>query len=135
MSVREPRAAKRLVVKRLKSAKRRAHARMFAARRQHCRGPGNGQRRRRLGSYLVYHGASGAEAVDGRVRFIIEQGDFMHRPSRIKLDVKGKPGTIEEVRVGGPSVASGARGSHVLISFKFQVSSFKFIGKVSKLKP
>jgi predicted PhzF superfamily epimerase YddE/YHI9 len=28
----------------------------------------------------------------------------MHRPSRINLDVKGKPGLIEEVRVGGASV-------------------------------
>ena len=82
----------------------RAHARMFAPGDNIAEDPATGSAAGALGAYLVYHGASGAEAVDGRVRFIIEQGDFMHRPSRIKLDVKGKPGSIEEVRVGGPSV-------------------------------
>jgi predicted PhzF superfamily epimerase YddE/YHI9 len=28
----------------------------------------------------------------------------MHRPSRINLNVSGKPGAVEEVKVGGPSV-------------------------------
>ena len=82
----------------------RAHARMFAPGDNIAEDPATGSAAGALGAYLVYHGESGAEAVDGRVRFIIEQGDFMHRPSRIKLDVKGKPGSIEEVRVGGPSV-------------------------------
>jgi trans-2,3-dihydro-3-hydroxyanthranilate isomerase len=82
----------------------RAHARMFAPGDNIAEDPATGSAAGALGAYLVYHGASGAEAVDGRVRFIIEQGDFMHRPSRIKLDVKGKPGSIEEVRVGGPSI-------------------------------
>jgi len=82
----------------------RAHARMFAPGDNIAEDPATGSAAGALGAYLVYHGASGAEAVDGRVRFIIEQGDFMHRPSRIKLDVKGRPGSIEEVRVGGPSV-------------------------------
>jgi predicted PhzF superfamily epimerase YddE/YHI9 len=44
------------------------------------------------------------EASDGRFRFVIEQGDFMNRPSRINIEVKGKPASIDEVRVGGPSV-------------------------------
>jgi len=82
----------------------RAHARMFAPGDNIAEDPATGSAAGALGAYLVYHGGSGAEAVDGRVRFIIEQGDFMHRPSRIKLDVKGQPGSIEEVRVGGPSV-------------------------------
>ena len=82
----------------------RAHARMFAPGDNIAEDPATGSAAGALGAYLVYHGGSGGEAVDGRVRFIIEQGDFMHRPSRIKLDVKGKPGSIEEVRVGGPSV-------------------------------
>ena len=82
----------------------RAHARMFAPGDNIAEDPATGSAAGALGAYLVYHGASGAEAVEGRVRFVIEQGDFMHRPSRIKLDVKGKPGSIEEVRVGGPSV-------------------------------
>jgi predicted PhzF superfamily epimerase YddE/YHI9 len=41
---------------------------------------------------------------NGRYRFVIEQGDFMKRPSRINIEVKGKLGAIDEVRVGGPSV-------------------------------
>ena len=35
---------------------------------------------------------------------MIEQGDFINRPSRIGLEVKGVPGRVEEVRVGGSSV-------------------------------
>ena len=82
----------------------RAHARMFAPGDNIAEDPATGSAAGALGAYLVYHGGSGTEAIDGRVRFIIEQGDFMHRPSRIKLDVKGKPGSIEEVCVGGSSV-------------------------------
>jgi trans-2,3-dihydro-3-hydroxyanthranilate isomerase len=82
----------------------RAHARMFAPGDNIAEDPATGSAAGALGAYLVYHGGSGAEVVDGRVRFIIEQGDFMHRPSRIRIDVKGKAGAVEEVRVGGPSV-------------------------------
>ena len=82
----------------------RAHVRMFAPGDNIAEDPATGSAGGALGAYLVYHGASGAETVDGRVQFVIEQGDFMHRPSRINLDVKGKPGSIEEVRVGGASV-------------------------------
>ena len=59
--------------------------------------------------YLVHHGAANVEARDGRLRFVIEQGDFMNRPSRINIEVTGKLGSIDEVRVGGPSVVV-ARG-------------------------
>jgi len=45
-----------------------------------------------------------APAEDGRYKFVIEQGDFIHRPSRINLDVKGAADAVEEVKVGGPSV-------------------------------
>jgi predicted PhzF superfamily epimerase YddE/YHI9 len=38
------------------------------------------------------------------LKFVIEQGDFIQRPSRINLDVKGGPQAVEEVKVGGPSV-------------------------------
>lgn len=82
----------------------RAHARMFAPGDNIAEDPATGSAAGALGSYLVYHGAAGAEPVDGRVRFVIEQGDFIHRPSRIKLDVKGTKGQIDEVKVGGPSV-------------------------------
>jgi trans-2,3-dihydro-3-hydroxyanthranilate isomerase len=82
----------------------RAHARMFAPGDNIAEDPATGSAGGALGAYLVYHGAANVEPIDGRNKFVIEQGDFMHRPSRIKLDVKGEPGNIEEVRVGGSSV-------------------------------
>ena len=82
----------------------RAHARMFAPGDNIAEDPATGSAAGALGAYLVHHGASGTEPIDGRARFVIEQGDFIHRPSRINLEVAGKPGAIEEVRVGGPSV-------------------------------
>ena len=57
-----------------------------------------------LGGYLVHHDATGVEPVDGVYKFVIEQGDFIKRPSRIGLEVKGAPGKVDEVRVGGTSV-------------------------------
>jgi trans-2,3-dihydro-3-hydroxyanthranilate isomerase len=87
----------------------RAHARLFAPADNIAEDPATGSAAGALGAYLVHHDASGSESVDGRVRFIIEQGDFMKRPSRIQIEVKGKPGAVEEVRVGGPSVVV-ARG-------------------------
>jgi predicted PhzF superfamily epimerase YddE/YHI9 len=35
---------------------------------------------------------------------VIEQGDFMGRPSRINAGVSGRPGSVEQVRIGGRSV-------------------------------
>ena len=87
----------------------RAHARLFAPADNISEDPATGSAAGALGAYLVHHGAANVEASDGRFRFVIEQGDFMHRPSRINIEVKGKPGAIEEVRVGGPSVVV-ARG-------------------------
>jgi trans-2,3-dihydro-3-hydroxyanthranilate isomerase len=81
----------------------RAHARFFAPADNIPEDPATGSAAGALGAYLVHHGASGAEAVDGKFRFVIEQGDFINRPSRINLEVKGKLGAIEEVRVGGAS--------------------------------
>ncbi|MND03409.1 hypothetical protein D3C83_232090 [compost metagenome] len=62
-----------------------------------------------MGAYLVYHGALSDEPVEGVFKFTIEQGDFINRASRLNIEVKGKTGAIEEVRVGGPSVVV-ARG-------------------------
>jgi trans-2,3-dihydro-3-hydroxyanthranilate isomerase len=64
----------------------RAHARMFAPGDNIAEDPATGSAAGALGAYLVYHGASGAEAVDGRVRFVIEQGDIKKRPIRIIQD-------------------------------------------------
>ena len=82
----------------------RVHARFFAPADNIAEDPATGSASGALGGYLVHHGATGIEPVDGRYKFVIEQGDFMHRPSRINLDVSGKPGAVEEVKVGGPSV-------------------------------
>ena len=56
------------------------------------------------GAYLIHHHAISVEPVDGKFSFVIEQGDFINRPSRINLEVKGAPSAVEQVRVGGPSV-------------------------------
>jgi trans-2,3-dihydro-3-hydroxyanthranilate isomerase len=82
----------------------RAHARMFAPGDNIAEDPATGSACGALGAYLVHHGATGNEATDGIYRFVIEQGDFIHRPSRIGLEVTGEAGSVSQVRVGGPSV-------------------------------
>jgi trans-2,3-dihydro-3-hydroxyanthranilate isomerase len=82
----------------------RAHGRFFAPADNIAEDPATGSASGALGGYLVHHGASGIEPIDGRYKFVIEQGDFMNRPSRINLDVSGKSGAVEDVKVGGPSV-------------------------------
>ncbi|HKO43919.1 MAG TPA: PhzF family phenazine biosynthesis protein [Pyrinomonadaceae bacterium] len=82
----------------------RAHARMFAPADNIPEDPATGSACGALGGYLVHHGVSGVEPEDGKFRFVIEQGDFIHRPSRLNLEVKGEAGAVEQVRVGGPSV-------------------------------
>lgn len=87
----------------------RAHARFFAPADNIPEDPATGSACGALGGYLVHHGAAGVEAKDGKHSFVIEQGDFINRPSRINLEVTGKEGAVEKVRVGGPSVVV-ARG-------------------------
>lgn len=83
----------------------RAHARFFAPADNIAEDPATGSACGALGAYLVHHGALASEPEqDGRYRFVIEQGDFIHRPSRINLDVKGTAQAVAEVKVGGPSV-------------------------------
>src|SRR2546421_7596565 len=87
----------------------RAHARFFIS-QNIGEDPATGSAAGPLGGYLVYHDAARVDADDGVYRFMIEQGDFINRPSRIGLEVKGKSGSVEEVRVGGTSVVV-ARGT------------------------
>jgi trans-2,3-dihydro-3-hydroxyanthranilate isomerase len=82
----------------------RAHLRMFAPDDNIPEDPATGSAAGALGAYLVHYGASGVEPVDGEFSFVLEQGDFINRPSRINLDIKGTTGAVEQVRVGGPSV-------------------------------
>jgi trans-2,3-dihydro-3-hydroxyanthranilate isomerase len=81
----------------------RAHARFFVG-MNIGEDPATGSAAGPLGGYLVHHDAAGVDPVAGVYKFVIEQGDFIQRPSRIGLEVKGEPGKIEEVRVGGTSV-------------------------------
>lgn len=82
----------------------RAHARFFAPADNIPEDPATGSACGALGAYLVHHGGLNMEPEDGRFKFVIEQGDFIHRPSRINLDVKGSAGKVEEVKVGGLAV-------------------------------
>jgi trans-2,3-dihydro-3-hydroxyanthranilate isomerase len=81
-----------------------AHARLFAPDLGIAEDPATGGAAGPLGGYLVFHNALKIEPRDGAYRFEIEQGDFMHRPSRIGVEITGAPGNVELVRVGGPSV-------------------------------
>ena len=82
----------------------RAHARFFAPADNIPEDPATGSACGALGGYLVHHGALSLEPQEGRYNFVIEQGDFIHRPSRINLSVKGGAGSVEEVKVGGAAV-------------------------------
>ena len=87
----------------------RAHARFFIG-QNIGEDPATGSAAGPLGGYLVHHDAARVVAADGIYRFVVEQGDFINRPSRIGLEVKGKSGSVEVVRVGGTSVVV-ARGT------------------------
>ena len=86
----------------------RAHARFFVG-QNIGEDPATGSAAGPLGGYLVHHGATRVEPVEGVYKFVIEQGDFINRPSRIGLEVKGQPGKVERVCVSGASVVV-ARG-------------------------
>ena len=81
-----------------------AHARFFAPADNIPEDPATGSACGALGGYLVHHGGLSLEPEDGRFKFVIEQGDFINRPSRIHLDVKGQAGNVDEVKVGGQAV-------------------------------
>jgi trans-2,3-dihydro-3-hydroxyanthranilate isomerase len=91
----------------------RAHARFFAPADNIPEDPATGSACGALGGYLIHHGALSLAPEDGRYKFVIEQGDFINRPSRIYLDVKGEAGRVEEVKVGGSAVLV-ARGEVML---------------------
>ena len=82
----------------------RAHARLFAPADNISEDPATGSAAGALGAYLVQHHAVALEPDSRRFSFVIEQGDFINRPSRINVEIKGALGAVEEVRVGGPSI-------------------------------
>src|SRR4029079_257753 len=91
----------------------RAHARFLAPADNIPEDPATGSACGALGGYLIHHGALSLDPEDGRYKFVIEQGDFINRPSRINLDVKGQARQVEEVKVGGQAVLV-ARGAVIL---------------------
>ena len=91
----------------------RAHARFFAPADNIPEDPATGSACGALGGYLIHHGGLSLEPDEGRYKFVIEQGDFINRPSRINLNVKGQAGNVEEVKVGGSAVLV-ARGEVIV---------------------
>jgi trans-2,3-dihydro-3-hydroxyanthranilate isomerase len=82
----------------------RANQRMFAPADNIPEDPATGSAAGALGAYLVHHHALPDEPTDGVFKFVIEQGDFINRASRLQIEVKTEGAEIREVRVGGPSV-------------------------------
>jgi trans-2,3-dihydro-3-hydroxyanthranilate isomerase len=80
----------------------RVHARFFAPDDGIAEDAATGSAAGSLSGYLIYHGA--IETTENNVRFIIEQGDFMKRPSRIFAEVLGGKGKVDKVKIGGSSV-------------------------------
>lgn len=76
----------------------RVHARFFAPNDGIAEDPATGSAAGALSGYLTHHGA-----IDEK-KFIIEQGDFMQRPSRIFAEVDGEKGNVERVKIGGQSI-------------------------------
>jgi len=91
----------------------RAHARFFAPADNIPEDPATGSACGALGGYLIHHGGLSLEPDEGRYKFVIEQGDFINRPSRINLNVQGQAGNVEEVKVGGSAVLV-ARGEVIV---------------------
>jgi trans-2,3-dihydro-3-hydroxyanthranilate isomerase len=42
--------------------------------------------------------------TNGQIRFISEQGNELGRPGRVYIEVEGKPGSVEKVRISGSAV-------------------------------
>lgn len=81
-----------------------AHARMFVPNEGIAEDPATGSAAGALGAYLVQHEALSVAAQNDYFQFVIEQGDFMKRPSRISVEVQRAAKSIAKVRVGGSSV-------------------------------
>ena len=82
------------------------HTRMYAPEFGITEDPATGAAAGALGGYIVHHGLFAEELKknDNVLSFTIEQGDFIERPSRIYVEITGKKGNVERVRVGGSSV-------------------------------
>lgn len=86
------------------------HTRMYAPEFGITEDPATGSAAGTLGGYIVHHGLAEEKRHNGKLNFTLEQGDFMHRPSRIAVEITGAKGNVETVRVGGSAVIV-AKGS------------------------
>ena len=62
--------------------------------------PATGSAASALGGYLGVRD----RRQDGTLRFVVEQGFEMGRPSLLEIEVDKKAGSVGEIRVGGSSV-------------------------------
>ena len=70
----------------------RAHARFFAPGDNIAEDPATGSAAGALGGYLVHHGATGVEPIDGVINSSSNKVISCNRPSRINLEVKRQAG-------------------------------------------
>lgn len=87
-----------------KDASSMTHARFFAPGFGILEDPVTGSAHGPLAAYLVNHGVLQLPEAGGQVRVRAEQGDAMGKPGRLELEVRGRPGHLERVRVGGAAV-------------------------------
>ncbi|MCP3064610.1 PhzF family phenazine biosynthesis isomerase [Myxococcus sp. K38C18041901] len=81
-----------------------AHSRYFAPGVGIAEDPVTGAAGGPLGMYLAMHGVLELPAAGGTVRARIEQGDAIGKPGRIEVEVTGRAGQPEQVRIGGVAV-------------------------------
>lgn len=74
------------------------HTRFFAPDDNIPEDPATGSAAGSFSGYLIHHGAIGTN------KFIIEQGDFMKRPSRIFAEISGSRENVKKVQIGGNSI-------------------------------
>jgi trans-2,3-dihydro-3-hydroxyanthranilate isomerase len=77
-----------------------ARARVFVPGLSVPEDPATGSCNAALGGYL----ARRTPRLDGTLRWVVEQGVEMGRPSRLEVEVDKRAGEIVAVRVGGASV-------------------------------
>ncbi len=74
------------------------HARFFAPDDNIPEDPATGSAAGSFSGYVIHYG------ITHKNKFVIEQGDFMNRPSRIYAEITGEKGNVEKVQIGGRSI-------------------------------
>lgn len=87
-----------------KDASSVTHARYFVPGFGIIEDPVTGSAHGPLAAYLVNHGVLQLPETGGTTHVRAEQGDAMGKPGRVELEVKGRPGALERVRIGGAAV-------------------------------